>query len=243
MFRTVQSFQEVKNAEYLSDIYEKAQNNGCYYWVMVSLAYITIKSSIFGILQSNSKIHAIIVFAVKLIYLIALCDLRPYMDKRTNAFNILIHAFNLINSIFFLIFSELFGVKAAVIFISGMVLFVVNAHCATCINDLSEPWIQYLDFLSSESSITKKKKQYLDDEEDSAVVTNIDQIGTCMVLSQTPIGILSDSITYIFIRILDLKIINDKIHLRLEYTCTKSSNTLNTGGSMSSFSTLLALSD
>ena len=98
-----------------------------YYWFMVSLAYITIKSLIFGILQLNSKIHAIIVFAVKLIYLIALCDLRTYMDKRTNAFNILIHAFNLINSIFFLIFSELFGVKAAVIFISGMVLFVVNA--------------------------------------------------------------------------------------------------------------------
>ncbi|GMM33042.1 flavin adenine dinucleotide transporter [Saccharomycopsis crataegensis] len=100
---------------------------GCYYWVMVSLTYIIIKSLIIGILQGNGKIQAVIVFAVELIYLIALCAIRPYMDKRTNAFNILIHVFNLINSIFFLIFSEIFGAKAAVISISGVVLFVVNA--------------------------------------------------------------------------------------------------------------------
>lgn len=99
----------------------------CYYWVMVSLSYIIIKLLIIGVLQGQGKVQAMIVFVVEVLYLIGVCAIRPFMDRRTNVFNILIHIVNVINLVFFLIFSEIFGSKAAVTSILGVVLFVVNA--------------------------------------------------------------------------------------------------------------------
>lgn len=100
---------------------------GCYYWIAVSLSYIILRSLIIAVLQHAGKVQAVIIFVFELVYFIALCCVRPYMDRRTNIFNILIHLVNLINAVFFLIFSNLFGQKDVVSSISGVVLFVLNA--------------------------------------------------------------------------------------------------------------------
>lgn len=102
----------------------------CYYWVIISLFYLFIRSLVVAVLQSYGKVQAVVIFVTEIIYFILLCVVRPYMDKRTNIFNILIHLVNLINSVFFLIFSEVFGSKAAVTSITGVVLFVMNAICS-----------------------------------------------------------------------------------------------------------------
>lgn len=98
-----------------------------YWWVVVSLTYIILRSIIIALLQSQGKAQAVIIFVFELAYFVAICVVRPFMDKRTNVFNIMIHLVNFINSIFFLIFSNVFGNRPAVNSISGVVLFVVNA--------------------------------------------------------------------------------------------------------------------
>ena len=63
-------------------------------------------------------------------YFIALCWIKPYLDKRTNIFNIAIHLVNLINAFFFLFFSNLFKQAAVVSSVMAVILFVLNAAFA-----------------------------------------------------------------------------------------------------------------
>lgn len=98
-----------------------------YYFVLASLTYVFLKSLFVAILQSRGKVQAVIVFAIELIYLVVLCWLRPFMDKRTNAFNITIGVINTINALFFMFFSYIFGQPQVVGSIMGIVYFVLNA--------------------------------------------------------------------------------------------------------------------
>ena len=59
-------------------------------------------------------------------YLIALSILRPYMDKKTNGFNIAIAAVNFVNSILLLFFSEVFGLPVSSV---DLVIHVIYAIC------------------------------------------------------------------------------------------------------------------
>lgn len=68
-----------------------------------------------------------IIFVIELAYFVCLCWIRPYLDKRTNVFNIAIHLVNLINAFFFLFFSNLFKQPAVVSSIMAVILFVLNA--------------------------------------------------------------------------------------------------------------------
>lgn len=98
-----------------------------YWWLVPLLSYLFLRSIFVALMQSAGKAQAVCVFAVELIYFVGLCWKRPYMDKRTNAFNIIVHAVNLFNSILFLFFSNVFGQPAVVSSVSAVVLFVVNA--------------------------------------------------------------------------------------------------------------------
>lgn len=99
-----------------------------YYWWLVPLLFYTLLRSIFvGLIQEYGKAQALCVFIVEIIYFAALCWKRPYMDKRTNVFNILIHLVNTFNSLMFLFFSNLFGQPNVVSSVCAVVFFVVNA--------------------------------------------------------------------------------------------------------------------
>ncbi len=99
-----------------------------YYWWLVPLLGYTILRSIFvALIQAYGKAQALCVFIIELVYFVALCWKRPYMDKRTNVFNILIHLVNFFNSIMFLFFSNLFKQPQVVSSVCAVVLFVVNA--------------------------------------------------------------------------------------------------------------------
>lgn len=99
----------------------------CYWFIMVSLLYLFFKSLFVAVLQSNGKVLSVLVFVAEVLYLVTVCVLRPYMDKRTNAFNITICVINAINALFFMFFSYVFKEPQIVSSVMGIVYFVLNA--------------------------------------------------------------------------------------------------------------------
>ncbi|EGW33970.1 uncharacterized protein SPAPADRAFT_135246 [Spathaspora passalidarum NRRL Y-27907] len=99
----------------------------CYYFVLVTLIYIFLKSLFVAVLQHQGMAQSVIVFAIELVYLVLLCWIRPFMDKRTNAFNITIGVINTINALFFMFFSNIFRQPQVVSSVMAVVYFVLNA--------------------------------------------------------------------------------------------------------------------
>lgn len=99
----------------------------CYYFVMITLLYILLKSLFVAVLQTRGKPQSVIVFGIELIYCIIICWIRPFMDKRTNAFNITISIINAINALFFMFFSYIFKQPHIVSSVMAVVYFVLNA--------------------------------------------------------------------------------------------------------------------
>ena len=78
------------------------------------LLYITIKGMFIGLSQGNGTVQAIALVLLEVGLLIAVSILRPYMDKKVNAFNIAIAAANFLSAIFLLMFSEVFNQPVSV---------------------------------------------------------------------------------------------------------------------------------
>lgn len=99
----------------------------CYYFVACSFAYTIIKTLFVAVLQGHGRVQAVLVFVVELFYCVAVCWKRPFMDKRTNVFNITIAVINTINALFFMFFSYVFNQPQVVASVMAVVYFVVNA--------------------------------------------------------------------------------------------------------------------
>lgn len=80
-----------------------------YYFVMPLLAYILIKAIFIAFAQGSGTAQAIALVIIEAAFLIGVSILRPWMDKKTNAFNISIAAINFLNVIFLLIFTAVFN--------------------------------------------------------------------------------------------------------------------------------------
>lgn len=101
-----------------------------FWWLVPLLCYSLLRSLFVAVLQQWGKAQAMVIFVIELVYFACLCWKRPYLDKRTNIFNIAIHLVNLINALFFLFFSNLFKQPAVVSSVMAVVLFVLNAAFA-----------------------------------------------------------------------------------------------------------------
>lgn len=80
-----------------------------YYFIMPMLVYIFIKSLFIAFAQSSGTGQAIALVIIEAAFLIGISILRPWMDKKTNAFNISIAAINFVNVIFLLVFTAVFN--------------------------------------------------------------------------------------------------------------------------------------
>ncbi|KAK0613483.1 hypothetical protein B0T14DRAFT_280692 [Immersiella caudata] len=98
-----------------------------YYFILPVLGYILIKSMFVAFGQHTPNAQAVGFIIVEAAALIGASVLRPWMDKKTNAFNIAICAMNFLNSIFLLIFTEVFNQPPLVTGVVGVVLWVANA--------------------------------------------------------------------------------------------------------------------
>jgi hypothetical protein len=99
----------------------------CYYFVAICLAYTLFKSLFVAVLQEHGKAQSVIVFVIELAYLVMICVVRPFMDKRTNAFNITIAVISTINALFFMFFLYIFHQPHVVGLVMAVVYFVLNA--------------------------------------------------------------------------------------------------------------------
>ncbi|CAI7580567.1 unnamed protein product [Penicillium crustosum] len=98
-----------------------------YYFVIPFLIYTLIKGMFIGLSQPAPVVQTVALVILELAMLVAVCVLRPWMDKKTNVFNISIAVINFLNSIFLLVFSDVFDPPGMMIGVMGVVFFVYNA--------------------------------------------------------------------------------------------------------------------
>lgn len=79
-----------------------------YYCVIPVLVYTLVKSMFIGLAQPASLVQAIALLIIELALLVGAGYMRPWMDKKTNIFNISICAVNFLNTILLLFFTETF---------------------------------------------------------------------------------------------------------------------------------------
>lgn len=80
-----------------------------YYFVIPMLGYILLKAIFIAFAQKAAVTQAVGLVIVEAVMLIGLSVLRPFMDKKTNVFNISIAAINFLNVVFLLVFSAVFN--------------------------------------------------------------------------------------------------------------------------------------
>lgn len=102
-----------------------------YYFIGPILAYTFIKAMFVAFAQKTGVAQAVGFIILEIGMLIAASVLRPWMDKKTNSFNIAIYVINFLNSIFLLIFTNVFGAPLLAIGVVGVILFVLNAIFST----------------------------------------------------------------------------------------------------------------
>lgn len=98
-----------------------------YYFVVPVLAYILVLAMFIGLSQPAEVVQAIAFVIIQAAMLIAVSVLRPWMDKKTNIYNIAISAISFLNAIFLLVFSNVFDQPGMVTGVMGVVFFVYNA--------------------------------------------------------------------------------------------------------------------
>ncbi|KAF2731985.1 TRP-domain-containing protein [Polyplosphaeria fusca] len=101
-----------------------------YYFIVPILGYVLIKGMFVGLAQGNGTVQAVALLLIEAGLLIGVSVLRPYMDKKTNGFNIAIAAINFLSAIFFLVFSNVFNQPGIVTGVMGVIFFIYNAAFA-----------------------------------------------------------------------------------------------------------------
>ncbi|KAF9891961.1 hypothetical protein FE257_002924 [Aspergillus nanangensis] len=98
-----------------------------YYFIIPYLAYILVKGMFIGLSQPAPVVQTVALVIIEAAMLIGVSVMRPWMDKKTNIYNIAICAVNFLNSIFLLFFSDVFNQPGIVTGVMGVVFFVINA--------------------------------------------------------------------------------------------------------------------
>lgn len=101
-----------------------------YYFVVPYLIYVLVKGMFIGLSQPAPVVQTVALVVIECTMLVAVCVLRPWMDKKTNVYNISIAVVNFINVIFLLVFSDVFNPPGMMIGVMGVIFFVYNAAFA-----------------------------------------------------------------------------------------------------------------
>lgn len=97
-----------------------------YYFIVPLLAYILVKAIFIAFAQKSPIAQAVGILLVEAVALIGTSVVRPYMDKKTNIFNISIASVNFLNAIFLLVFSNAFGQPEMVSGVMGVIFAFYN---------------------------------------------------------------------------------------------------------------------
>ena len=111
-----------------------------YYFILPVLVYIFVKALFIAFAQANGTVQAIGLLIIEAVFLIGVSILRPWMDKKTNGFNISIAAINFLNTIFLLIFTAVFNQPVGAL---RNILSVGKANQHIIRASLLELWVWY----------------------------------------------------------------------------------------------------
>lgn len=100
-----------------------------YYFIVPVLAYTLLKAIFIAFAQNAGLVQAIAFLLIEAGALIGAAVLRPWMDKKTNSFNIAICVVNFLNAVFLLIFTRVFDQPGLVTGVVGVILWILNAVC------------------------------------------------------------------------------------------------------------------
>ena len=79
------------------------------YWFIIPwLVYLVLKAMFIGLAQRSGTAQAFALLLIELVLLVGVCYLRPWMDKKTNGFNIAISVINFLSAFFLLMFTQVF---------------------------------------------------------------------------------------------------------------------------------------
>lgn len=98
-----------------------------YWFVVPLLVYYVLKGAFAGFGQGSQIFQSFAFFVLELAYFGAVVFVRPFMDRRTNAFNIAIVSVNLFCALLMLFFTPAFGIREKVSGVMGLLFFLVNA--------------------------------------------------------------------------------------------------------------------
>ncbi|EGO61041.1 hypothetical protein NEUTE1DRAFT_120107 [Neurospora tetrasperma FGSC 2508] len=98
-----------------------------YYFIVPVLGYTILKGLFVAFGQNNGTAQAVGFLIIEAAALIAATVMRPWMDRKTNWFNIAICVMNFINAIFLLMFTEVFNQPPLVTGVIGLILWITNS--------------------------------------------------------------------------------------------------------------------
>jgi hypothetical protein len=84
-----------------------------YFFIIPVLLYLLAKGLFIALGQNHGTIQASGLVGLEFLLLLGVCILRPYMDKKTNAFNISVAVVNFVNAFIFLFFTGVFHVPVS----------------------------------------------------------------------------------------------------------------------------------
>jgi hypothetical protein len=84
-----------------------------YFFIIPVLLYLFAKGLFIALGQNHGTVQAIGLVVLEFIMLIGVCVMHPYMDKKTNAFNISIAVVNFVNALILLFFTGIFHVPVS----------------------------------------------------------------------------------------------------------------------------------
>jgi hypothetical protein len=86
-----------------------------YYFIFPILLYILLKAVFIAFAQGAPVAQTIGLLVIEAVFLVAVCILKPWMDKKTNGFNISIAVINFLNVIFLLVFTNVFNQPVSIL--------------------------------------------------------------------------------------------------------------------------------
>lgn len=153
-----------------------------YWFIFPFLGYLFLKAAFTGLGQGSQVFQAIAFLVLEAAYFGLVVGLRPFMDRRTNIFNIAIVSVNFFNAILLVFFTNVFGIKAIVTGVMGVIFFVFNAIFSTILLILIICSCAYALFAKNPDvryqRMKDERNSYLKSKINLASTTELDQIST-----------------------------------------------------------------
>ncbi|GJP94898.1 DUF907 domain protein [Aspergillus niger] len=159
-----------------------------YYFLVFALLYIFVKAMFISLSQPAPVVQTVAMVIIETLALIGISIVRPWMDKKTNGYNIAIASINFLNSILLLFFSNVFDQPGIVTGVMGVIFFVYNAAFAlillllvlySAVNAIfsKNPDMRYRPMRDDRGSFAKSGSQ---------LITELDALGTTARGEGTP---------------------------------------------------------